>query len=254
MRKFITFTCIAVTIVLFSCTSQKQITYLQDASVNDAENFNIDTISPYKIKKQDVLYIKLITSNSEINALFNLDAGGSSMYQGESNLFINGFVVDDNNNIELPIIGNVRVGGYTIDKARENIREKAKIYLKEPTVYVKMLSYKYTVLGEVRRPGMFKNFNNRLNVLEAISSAGDITEFGNRKKIVVIRLTENGSKTFRLNLTKKEILTSEAYYLQPNDIVYVEPLKSKSFKLNIPIASLMLTSISTLILILNFIK
>lgn len=254
MHKFITFTCIAIILVLFSCTSQKQITYLQDASINGAENFNIDTITPYKIKRQDVLYIKLITSNSEVNKLFNIDAGGGSMYQGESNLFINGFVVDDNNNIELPIIGNVEVGGYTLDKARENIREKAKIYLKDPTVYVKMLSYKYTVLGEVNKPGMYKNFNNKLNVLEAISSAGDITDYGNRKKIVVVRLTEKGSKTFRLNLTKKDILTSEAYYLQPNDVVYVEPLKSKSFKLNIPIASLMLTSISTLILIINFIK
>ncbi|MCT4639895.1 MAG: polysaccharide biosynthesis/export family protein [Bacteroidales bacterium] len=254
MHKFITFTCIAIILVLFSCTSQKQITYLQDASINGAENFDIDTITPYKIKRQDVLYIKMVTSNSEINNILNPNASSPGMYQGESNLFINGFVVDEKGNIELPLIGKVHVENCTLDNARDNIREKALVYLKDPTIYVKMLSYKYTVLGEVRRPGMYKNFNNRLNVLEAISSAGDISEFGNRKKIVVIRLTKNGSKTFRLDLTKKEILTSDAYYLKPNDIVYVEPLKSKSFKLNIPVASLMLTSISTLILILNFIK
>ena len=90
--------------------------------------------------------------------------------------------------------------------------------------------------------------------MEAISRAGDITDYGDRKRIVVIRPTEVGSQVFRLDLTDKNILSSPGFNLYPNDVVYVEPLKSKSFKLNIPVASLFLTSISTLILILNLVK
>ena len=100
----------------------------------------------------------------------------------------------------------------------------------------------------------FNNFNTQLTVLEAISMAGDITDYGNRKKVLVLRPSSDGTKTFRLNLTDRSILASDGFFLLPNDIIYVEPIKSKSFKINIPTVSLAFTSISTLILILNFIK
>ena len=119
-------------------------------------------------------------------------------------------------------------------------------------VIVKLVSFKFSVLGEVGRPGTYSNFNNQLTVLEAISMAGDITDFGNRRQVLVLRPTKEGTKTFRLNLTDISILTSDGFFLLPNDIVYVEPIKSKMLKINLSTISLLLTGISTLILILNF--
>ena len=250
--------CVIIIIALFgaSCASKKQITYLQDIANIKVENFQNSTDALYKLNKQDVLYIKIVTTNPEVNTLFNLSdqSAQGNVINGEVDQYIKGFIIDNNGDIELPIIGKVNVVYKNIEQAKDAIYSKATQFLKEPTVYVKLLSFKYSVMGEVQRPGMYRNFNNKLNVLEAISRAGDISDHGDRKRVVVIRPTETGSQVFRLDLTDKNILASEGFNLYPNDVIYVEPLKSKAMRLNIPVASLLLTSISTLILILNFVK
>jgi len=250
--------CVIIIIALFgaSCTSKRQITYLQDIANTKAEIFTADENSLYKLKAQDVLFVKIVTSNPEVNTLFNISEQSvqGGVFNNEADQYLKGFVINNNGDIQLPIIGKINVINKDIEQAQEVIYTKATEFLKEPTVYVKLLSFKYSVMGEVRSAGMYRNFNNKLNVMEAISRAGDITDYGDRKRIVVIRPTEVGSQVFRLDLTDKNILSSPGFNLYPNDVVYVEPLKSKSFKLNIPVASLFLTSISTLILILNLVK
>ncbi|MBN1112689.1 MAG: polysaccharide biosynthesis/export family protein [Bacteroidales bacterium] len=250
--------CVIIIIALFgaSCTSKRQITYLQDIANTKAETFTADENSLYKLKAQDVLFVKIVTSNPEVNTLFNISEQSvqGGVFNNEADQYLKGFVINNNGDIQLPIIGKINVINKDIEQAQEVIYTKATEFLKEPTVYVKLLSFKYSVMGEVRSAGMYRNFNNKLNVMEAISRAGDITDYGDRKRIVVIRPTEVGSQVFRLDLTDKNILSSPGFNLYPNDVVYVEPLKSKSFKLNIPVASLFLTSISTLILILNLVK
>ena len=250
--------CVIIIVAFFgaSCTSKRQITYLQDIANTKAETFTADENSLYKLKAQDVLFVKIVTSNPEVNTLFNISEQSvqGGVFNNEADQYLKGFVINNNGDIQLPIIGKINVINKDIEQAQEVIYTKATEFLKEPTVYVKLLSFKYSVMGEVRSAGMYRNFNNKLNVMEAISRAGDITDYGDRKRIVVIRPTEVGSKVFRLDLTDKNILASPGFNLYPNDVVYVEPLKSKSFKLNIPVASLFLTSISTLILILNLVK
>jgi len=250
--------CVIIIIALFGarCTSKRQITYLQDIANTKAEIFTADENSLYKLKAQDVLFVKIVTSNPEVNTLFNISEQSvqGGVFNNEADQYLKGFVINNNGDIQLPIIGKINVINKDIEQAQEVIYTKATEFLKEPTVYVKLLSFKYSVMGEVRSAGMYRNFNNKLNVMEAISRAGDITDYGDRKRIVVIRPTEVGSQVFRLDLTDKNILSSPGFNLYPNDVVYVEPLKSKSFKLNIPVASLFLTSISTLILILNLVK
>jgi polysaccharide export outer membrane protein len=111
-----------------------------------------------------------------------------------------------------------------------------------------------TVLGEVSRPGSYTNFNNQLTVLEAIGMAGNVTDFGNRTRVMVVRPTPEGTKTYRINLQDKDLLTSDAYFLLPNDIVIVEPMKIKPFQVNIPTMALFLSGISTLILVISFLS
>jgi len=238
-----------------SCTSHRQLVYLKNVDSTSAENFYPKNRPEYLIQTRDILYIKIYSLNEEMSNLINQTIGSyqQNLFQNETSLFINGYTVSDSGYIEIPILGRIRIAGKNMDEAIAAIRERAGKYLKDATVIVKLISFKVSVVGEVNRPGSYTNYNNQLTVLEAISMAGDITDYGNRKQVLVLRPTTSGTNTFRLDLTSKDILTSDGFFLLPNDIVYVEPIKSKSFRINIPTLTLALTTVTTLILVLNYI-
>ena len=229
--------------LLSSCTAHRQLVYLKNRP-------------EYLLQTRDILYVKIYSLNEEMSSLINQTIGSSqqNLFQNETSLFINGYAVSDSGYIEIPVLGRILVAGETLDQAITSIHQRADKYLKEATVIVKLISFKVSVIGEVNRPGSYNNFNSQLTVLEAISLAGDITDYGNRKKVHVLRPESNGTKSFQLDLTNRNILTSDGYFLLPNDIIYIEPIRSKSFRINIPTLSLALTSISTLILVLNYIS
>jgi polysaccharide export outer membrane protein len=258
MKKLHYYFLIPVVIILSmsSCTLHRQLVYVRNVDSLKTGNFYPKTRPEYKIQNRDILYIRIYTMNEEISNLINQTMGASqqNLFQNESNMYINGYTVTDSGYVEIPILGRIWVANKTMDQAINAIRERAAQFLKDATIVVKLVSFKFSVLGEVNRPGTYTNFNNQLTILEAISMAGDITDFGNRKEVLVLRPFHEGTKTFRLDLTNKNILISDGFFLLPNDIVYIEPIKSKTFKINIPTITLALTSISTLILILNYIK
>jgi polysaccharide export outer membrane protein len=247
----------AVSVILFSsCTQHKQLVYLRkDDSLKTVDYYPKER-PEYRIQTRDILYIRVYTLNQEISNLINQTSGASqqNLFQNEPNLYINGYTVNDSGTIEIPVLGRIEVADKTVDQAISAIRERAGVFLKDATVILKLVSFKFSVLGEVARPGTYSNFNNQLTVLEAISMAGDITDFGNRKQVLVLRPTKTGTKTFRIDLTNIDLLKSEGFFLLPNDIVYIEPIKSKMIKINLPTVSLFLTGVSTLILILNFLN
>jgi polysaccharide export outer membrane protein len=241
-------------VLLSSCTAHRQLVYLRNVDSTSTENFFPKFRPEYRIQTRDILYIKIYSLNEEMSSMINQTIGSyqQNLFQNETSLFINGYTVNDSGSIEIPVLGRIIVAEKTMDEAIASIRERAFVYLKDATVIVKLISFKVSVMGEVNRPGTYNNFNNQLTVLEAISMAGDITDYGNRKRILVLRPSAHGTKSFRLDLTNKNILSSDGFFLLPNDIVYVEPVNSKSFRINIPTVSLFLTSISTLILVLNY--
>ncbi len=145
----------------------------------------------------------------------------------------------------IPGIGQVKASGLKLEQVRKYIQELADKVFKNATVECKLLSFKFTVIGEVKSPGMYINYNNYLTVLEAIGRAGGIGDFGNKARILVVRPFDKGTKTFRINLNDKKILTSEAYFLLPNDVVIVEPEKQKIFNINLPTISFILTSLTS---------
>jgi polysaccharide export outer membrane protein len=249
-------TCLSLGLVIISCTQQRQLVYLQGIDQKIDTSFFSKLQPEYRIQKQDILYIKIYTLNQEVSDLVNQTPANyqQNLFQNETSLFINGYSVNDSGYVEIPVLGRIKVLNKTIDESIEAVRERANIYLKDATIIVKLISFKFTVMGEVNRPGVYRNFNNQLTVFEAISMAGDITDYGNRKRILVLRPSKEGTYTFRLNLTEKNLLTSDGYFLLPNDIVYVEPIKSKIFRLNAPTYSFVLSTVTTLILVLNFIR
>jgi polysaccharide biosynthesis/export protein len=238
-----------------SCTQYKNIVYLQDDKEGADTTFYAYDVPSYKIQQRDILYIKIISMNKEVTEVVNtVPSYGANIYNNEASFYIYGHNVSDSGFVEIPIIGKVNVVGLTLEEAKIAIIAQTKKILKEATVIVKLISFKYSVLGEVIRPGLYTNFNNQLTVLEAISQAGDISTFGNRKKVMVIRPDVTGTRTFRLDLTQKDILTSDGFFLLPNDIVYVEPVKSRNFRNNIPTISLVLGAITTFVLVLSYVS
>jgi polysaccharide biosynthesis/export protein len=237
-----------------SCTQRKHLVYFNHPTVDTATYNN--RVPVYKIQKQDVLYVKVFSLSLTENDMFNLtpnQAQGTTM-QSDASIFINGFAVNDSGFVALPVMGKVKVEGKTVDEAQDIISQRLAQYFKDATVIVKLLSFKVSVLGEVARPGVFRNYNNSLTILDALSLAGDVTQYGSRRNVMVIRCTPKGNQTYRINLTNPSVLASEAYFLQPNDVVYVEPIPTKTLQVNIPTYSVFLSTITTLVLLLNYIK
>ena len=250
-------TVIIVAIIIFgSCTSQKDLMYLSNLDTTMVEEFFPMERPGYRVQFQDILYVDIFTMNPEMNELFRQGPGTGSYnnLRDEVGIYIYGYTVSDSGNISIPILGNVQIFGLTLDGVKLAIEERAKQYLKDAVINVKLLSFKFTVMGEVNRPGSYTNFNNQLTVLDAIGEAGDISDFGNRRHVLVLRPAQEGTHTYHIDLQDKNLLQSEGYFLLPNDIVIVEPIKSKPFQMNIPTMSLTLATISTLVLLVAFIQ
>ena len=238
---------------LMSCNRRSQLMYMQN--IDETAEVPFATPPSYKLSPGDVLHIQLVTHSPEISMAFNNPTGIQYFSQGrdESSLYLSGYTVNPNGVVQLPFLGEAQVKGLTIDEARSVIQEKTNAMYKDASVIVKLASFKVTVVGEVRRPGVIRNFNDNLNVFEAIAAVGDINENGDRQKVLVVRPTNQGNKTYRLNLADRSVLSSEAFYLSPNDVVIVEPIGNKVFQMNLPYINLTLSSISTIILLYNFI-
>jgi polysaccharide export outer membrane protein len=177
----------------------------------------------YLISINDILFVRILTGNPEISAIYNNapTTGFSTSMNSEADQYINGFTVNNEGKIKLPVLGSLEVNGLTLQEIEQSIQSMADEYLIDATVIVRLLNYKVTVLGEVMRPGVFNHYNDNLTILEAIGKAGDITDLGDKRNIMVIRSVPEGRATFELDLTKKELLTSPAFFLKPNDVVYV---------------------------------
>jgi polysaccharide export outer membrane protein len=220
------------------------------------------SIPDYKIQPHDILYItiKAMTPDGSINdfLLPSRNNLGNNLGQGESGGYLYGYDVNPEGNVIIPAVGSIKVDGLTLEETRKLLQESANKVFKNSTVECKLLSFKFTVIGEVKAPGTYINYNNYLTVLEAIGRAGGVDDYGNRSKVLVIRPIDKGTKTFRLNLQDKHILSSQAYFLLPNDIVIVEPLKQKIFNLNLPTISFILTTVTSTItmtlLLINYLK
>ena len=246
-------------VILFSgCTSQKKLAYLNNLPETNGEETFTMAIPDYKIQPRDILYITVKAMSPDGTIKDFLNSGGSNINvgQGESSGALLGFTIDLEGFILIPGLGRIQVAGLKLDEIRKKIQDSADKVFKNSTVECKLLSFKFTVIGEVRSPGVYINYNNYLTVIEAIGRASGVGDFGNRNRILVIRPYDKGTKTFRINLQDKSILSSEAYFLLPNDVVIVEPVKQRIFNLNLPtisfVISALTSSITMTLLLINY--
>ncbi len=228
---------LAITILalaLSSCRQQKELAYFDGLVETDIQNNTSQEVKDYNIRMHDILYIRVLSYDEKINSLFDAvstsNVNQTSMMQS-GGMYYTGYSVDENGMVEIPEIGYISVIGKTVAEAKDEIRSRASEYLKDATIIVKLSNMKYTFLGEVNRPGVVQNLNNQTTILEAIGLAGDLTDYGDRKHVWVLRPTVGGMSTHMLNLNDPELISSPYFFLKPNDVIYVPPLKAKATRM-----------------------
>ena len=242
-------------VILTSCASKKNIILFQDIETYDSKQDTTSSI--VRIKNNDLLSIIVSSADRKSAAPFNLPAisiSNSDITRANPQQRLQTYLVDSNGKIEFPILGALNLKGKTTIEAREFVKSKLLKYIKDPIVNLRITNFKVSIMGEVRSPGVYTITDERITVLEALSMAGDMTIFGKRKDVLVIR-EENGVKTYnKLDFTNKNILSSPYYYLQQNDVIVVSPngaqvqssASNRNAGLYVSIAGVIITVISIL--------
>src|SRR5690606_34148199 len=208
-----------------SCASTKNTTYFQNVSdsiYRAAEPIALSGYSDPLIQPNDVLQISVQTIDPKSTLSMGTQATSTFAVQGSSaatggGQAIQGYLVDKNGNVELPLVGKIKVGGLSTEKAREAISEKAKIYYKDPVVNVRMANFYVSVLGEVARPSQYIIPNEKASILDAIAMAGDLTIYGKRENVMLIREINGEKKAIRFDLRTKDMFQNPYFYLRQGD-------------------------------------
>ena len=204
-----------------SCTSKKEILYLNNLSTSAQNDFKW---SEMFLQPNDIISVRVTADVPEMAVAYNIIPAGQNAGQGE-NALLQGYLVANDGTINIPVLGLQKVTGLTLELAEKQIQNAliTKGFLKNPIVICRLLNAKFTVLGEVNSPGTFTFYENNLTLLQALGLAGDLNINGIRKKITILR-TENGKQTYgTIDLTKKDWFQSPYYFVKPNDVIIVDP-------------------------------
>jgi polysaccharide export outer membrane protein len=256
MRNSIALISLSIMLIFSSCVSKKELTYLQysDKSVDhdvSEENFRTSvTPAAYKIMPYDNLYIRVLTPDPQYSALFNIDLGAGGLTQESAGLL--GYTVDIDGSIEIPYVGRVKVAGKALSEIKVGLDSIFKNYVQDAAITIKLVNNAVSIIGEVNNPGRYLIYKDHLNIFEALSLAGDMSAYSNRQKVQLIRPSPYGPIVKEFSLADRSILTSELYYVMPNDVIYAIPMQGKSFQTNSTVYTLFLTTITTALVVISY--
>jgi polysaccharide export outer membrane protein len=220
-------------VLLTSCIPNKDLIYLQKNG--NAENKVVEQLNqkPYRLQTNDILIVTIKAIDPKLVEIFNTNAAQNFAAASEINNYFVGYNVDDHGNIRLPILDEVNVLGFTTEEVRIKIEKllNEKYFKSEAGIFVtvKLAGFRYTINGEVANTGTKVLYQDKVNIMEAIANSGDILVTGDRKDVKVIRRYPQGSETFSIDLTDSNATNSPCFYLQPNDYIYIKPLKQKTW-------------------------
>lgn len=249
------FLLLILTGLFFSCVPQRKIKYLQDASDAKPSNVFDNKIKDYRIQPGDYLYIRLFTMDKDANSIYSEMSGGSgntSLY--EQNIYLTSYLVNDSGYISFPMLGKIPAGGLLVSDIEKHIQERMLHEVNNAGVVVRLANFKISILGEVKNPGSYTVNQNRITIFQALALANDLTTYSNRNSVKLLRKQGAQTLIINLDLTKKDIISSEYYYLLPGDILYVEPLKYKQYAFESFPYALILSSLSTMLALMTFFK
>lgn len=265
MSKFKIFHYLSFFVIFSSCVSNNKILYLQNLEGNlpilENQMINYD-LPVYKLQFNDIIDVQIRTNEDFLKNGFGAPTQQMNMMQGGMGggdaFYMTGYSIDMIGNIQLPMIGDVKVSELTLDEVRAKIEEELKVFFKTKLeVRVKLGGIRFSTLGEVRRPGKYVVLQNRMTIFEAIAQSGDLTNIAKRDEVLLIRQYPEGSKIHKINLNDRQIIQSSFYFIQPNDQIYVAPMKIREIGAGENAAqslTLLVSSISAIALILNLVS
>jgi polysaccharide export outer membrane protein len=234
---------------MVSCVPVEKLSYFND--IDDIEEPTVNPRTQKVILPFDRLYIKVISIDMPTNQIFNsTDEMRTASYGTSSGLL--GYLVDEQGNVNFPFVGNINVASLTTAQAEEKIQKALSDYVANTSVIVKFVDNQITVMGEVNRQGVYPFIQDKLNIYEAIGLGGGLTRYGNRQNVIVVRHVNGKIMHYRLNLSDSKIASKDYYYILPNDVVIVEPLKDISTSYQNITYSTILASISAALAVLLF--
>lgn len=226
---------LAITTAFSSCKTYKNIVYFKDVNdslYNQAQSIPLTSFTDPVIRPNDILQVSVQTLDPQSSAMTGAQTTSTYNVQGASSIgggsTVQGFLVDKNGNIELPLVGTIKVSGMTTTDAKEAIRTKASVYYKNPVVNVRFANFNISVIGEVNRPAQYTVPNEKASILDAIAMAGDMTIYGKRENVMLIREEDGVKKAIRFDLNKTDIFQNPYFYLRQGDVIYVAPNKAKA--------------------------
>lgn len=230
---------IVVFTALFSCVPNKKLIYMQEMAKSSGPLLESSVKYPYLkedylLQINDIVEINILTSDPQMNELFgSINASQQGMNQmaggqGAGDIFfMNGYTIDDNGEVELPLIGKVKLIGMNTEEAKNEIQQRVRRFVNENEFFVRVRlgGIRFSALGEFNRSGKFTLLQNRVSIFEAIAFAGDLNRVAKRDEILLIRQYPDGTQIHKINLLDRDLLNSEFYWLRPNDLIYAEPMK-----------------------------
>jgi polysaccharide export outer membrane protein len=250
-QRSLPFLFLLILLMLNSCIGYKKTLYFNAA---DTMETSPDPLTLYTLRPGDIVKVNFVTPDEMSSQMFDVDSK-SVANASPASIYMSNYSVDDSGYVDIPLAGKILAKGKTIMHIDSVITLKSEEYFKYSTIDVKLVSFKFLVLGEVKNPGYTFVFNNKCTIYEAIGLAGDATDYANKKKVTVIRKTPEGKDiVYHLDLTAYDVYNSPVYYIWPHDVIYIQPQKAKVDSRNIQYVTLGFAAISTVFLLINFIK
>lgn len=244
-------------LVAGSCISRRKLTYLQFSDKSrgyvDQTKTSVSS-SAYKIMPFDNLFVRVLTPDPQWSELFNTMPVGAGGAVTEESAALFGYTVDEEGKIDIPFVGRVNVEGKTISEIKSELESVFSNYVTDAAITVRLVNNYVSILGEVNAPGRYRLTKDKVNVFEALAMAGDMSLFSDRQKVQLIRPSPYGPVVKEFSLSDRSILSSDLYYVMPNDIIYVIPIQGRPFQTNVSVYTLFLTTISTALVIFSYIR
>jgi polysaccharide biosynthesis/export protein len=239
----------AMLMLFASCVPQKRLQYLQEAESGQTTFPSAVMTGEVRLSPYDLLHIQVYSASADLYQTPGFEV--STNFGTTASIYLQGYTINPNGELELPVLGRFQAGGKTLRELKEELTQSARAHISlDADVVLRLVNFRVSVLGEVAEPGVREVYDHRISVLEAIARSGDLTVYGDRKKVMLVREMNGNKEIITIDLTDRALLSSPYFYLQNNDVLYVPALKAKSYGFAQVQWSVILSSASTLIAIL----
>ncbi len=240
--------------ILASCITNKDLTYLQYKGVVSDTVLSV-TPATYKVLPYDNLYIRVVTPDPQWAVMFNtLPATAYSVTVTEQSADMISFPVDSSGAIQLPYVGKIQVAGKTLQTISMDVEVALNNYITDAAITVKLINNYVSLIGEVNRPGRYPIYKDRMNIFQALAMGSDLSDYSNRQQIQIIRQTAGGNLVKEFTLTDRSILSSDFFYVMPNDVIYAKPIKGRFFQMNAFPYAIIISTLTLFILTYNVVR